>query len=440
MRQIISAQLIYRNLLGLSLIMFACFSAAYAQTTSFTYQGGLNDGATVANGTYNMQFALFNADAGGNQIGSTQSALVSVTNGVFTVQLNFGATAFADGGLRYLQITINGATLSPRQQITSTPYSLRSISAANADALSSACAGCVTNAQINSVDGSKVTGTVSNAANAVSSTTATNFSGSLSGDVTGTQSATVVSNVGGKTSTQISTSVTDTTNATPNNTANTIVKRDTSGNFSAGTITANLTGNASTATTATNATNFTGSLAGDVTGTQSATVVSKVGGKTSAQVATSVTDTTNATSANTPNTIVKRDASGNISFNGFLRSAAATFDHDCVDVDGVPALVGVNNNNGTCNVILAVGTVDGFPLIFTSRSTFLGGTFSSDGSGVATITQPGVGDFAAFFVVSAGPFGTPPQPVNTNSANSSQSIKSEGDVKPRSFGAVSPKP
>ena len=46
-----------------------------------------------------------------------------------------------------------------------------------------------------------------------------------------------------------------TSNATNANTASTIVARDASGNFSAGTITASLSGNASTATTATNATN-----------------------------------------------------------------------------------------------------------------------------------------------------------------------------------------
>ncbi|MDR3574555.1 MAG: hypothetical protein P4L50_11875, partial [Anaerolineaceae bacterium] len=48
-------------------------------------------------------------------------------------------------------------------------------------------------------------------------------------------------------------------------TPNTIVQRDASGNFSAGTITANVSGSA---------TSFTGSLAGDVTGTQGATTVS----------------------------------------------------------------------------------------------------------------------------------------------------------------------
>ena len=47
------------------------------------------------------------------------------------------------------------------------------------------------------------------------------------------------------------------TTAVSANTANTIVLRDGSGNFTAGTITAALTGNASTATTATNATNIT---------------------------------------------------------------------------------------------------------------------------------------------------------------------------------------
>ena len=102
---------------------------------------------------------------------------------------------------------------------------------------------------------------------------------------------------------------------------NTIVKRDASGNFSAGTITANLTGNvtgslsgnATTATTATSATNFSGSLAGDVTGTQAATTVSSVGGQSAANVASGVVAANNATNTNTPNTIVKRDASGNFS-------------------------------------------------------------------------------------------------------------------------------
>jgi len=74
--------------------------------------------------------------------------------------------------------------------------------------------------------------------------------------------------------------------ATSANTPSAIVRRDASGNFSAGTITANLNGNA------TSATSFSGSLAGEVAGTQAATVVS------------------NAVATNTANRIVRRDGSG----------------------------------------------------------------------------------------------------------------------------------
>ncbi len=97
------------------------------------------------------------------------------------------------------------------------------------------------------------------------------------------------------------------TTATSANTENAIVARDSSGNFSAGTIVASLNGNATTATTATN---FIGSLAGDVTGTQGATVVSFVGGQTAATVAAATVLVDAATNLNTANAFVKRDGTG----------------------------------------------------------------------------------------------------------------------------------
>jgi hypothetical protein len=97
--------------------------------------------------------------------------------------------------------------------------------------------------------------------------TATNFSGSLSGDVTGNQNATSVSLVGGVTAANVATGSNAANAATNLNTVSTIVKRDASGNFSAGTITASLSGNSTTATsatTATTATNIDGGLAGSL--------------------------------------------------------------------------------------------------------------------------------------------------------------------------------
>src|ERR1700736_5387550 len=103
-----------------------------AQTTSFTYQGRLTDGGNAANGSYDLQFALFDASSGGTQIGSTLTrSAVSANGGVFSVSLDFGVNAFP-GADRFLEIGVRTAgggaftILSPRQQITSTPYAIRS--------------------------------------------------------------------------------------------------------------------------------------------------------------------------------------------------------------------------------------------------------------------------------------------------------------------------
>src|ERR1700730_11805642 len=75
------------------------------QTTSFTYQGRLTDGGTPANGNYDLQFALFDNSAGGTQVGATQTlSTVLVVNGVFTVNLDFGAGSFP-GASRFLEIS-----------------------------------------------------------------------------------------------------------------------------------------------------------------------------------------------------------------------------------------------------------------------------------------------------------------------------------------------
>jgi len=115
---------------------------APAQTTSFTYQGRFTDGGTAANGAYDMQFRLFDSATvgAGNQIGSTiNNGAVSVKEGVFTVQLDYGAAAFA-GADRYLEIGVRPAgsadaftLLSPRQQLTSAVYAIRAGVATTAD-------------------------------------------------------------------------------------------------------------------------------------------------------------------------------------------------------------------------------------------------------------------------------------------------------------------
>jgi hypothetical protein len=130
-------------------LFFLNTAIAFAQTTSFTYQGRLLDGGTPANGVYEIQFTLWDATAGGTQLPQPAPVTITRTNvpvsaGSFTVQpLDLGAVAFP-GADRFLEISVRRnaldpfTTLSPRQQITATPYAIRSLTAATADTASNA--------------------------------------------------------------------------------------------------------------------------------------------------------------------------------------------------------------------------------------------------------------------------------------------------------------
>ncbi len=116
-------------------------TTSLAQTTSFTYQGRLTDNGTPASGNSDLQFLLWTGLSGGLQVGTTQTInAVAVSNGVFTVSLDFGGTAFP-GASRFLEIRTRPAgsgsftLLSRRQPITATPYAVRSLVASSADSV-----------------------------------------------------------------------------------------------------------------------------------------------------------------------------------------------------------------------------------------------------------------------------------------------------------------
>jgi len=109
---------------------------ATALGTAFTYQGRLGDGGAPANGSYDLTLKLYDAVTNGAQVGATADLRAQgVTNGLFTVTLDFGADAFA-GEARWLEIQVrtNGAaayiTLTPRQPLTATPYALYALTPA----------------------------------------------------------------------------------------------------------------------------------------------------------------------------------------------------------------------------------------------------------------------------------------------------------------------
>ena len=117
-------------LIGLALA--ASLHQAAAQGTAFTYQGRLNDGTNPANGQYDFQFQVFDAATAGASYGSPNPntvAGVGVSNGLFTVTLDFGGSVFT-GPARWLQTSVrtNGSAsytlLNARQPLTATPYAI----------------------------------------------------------------------------------------------------------------------------------------------------------------------------------------------------------------------------------------------------------------------------------------------------------------------------
>ena len=101
---------------------------AFAQSTAFTYQGRLNDASGPATGLYDLAFTLYTDPTNGYAVGwgAITNAATPVTNGLFTVTLNFGYGVF-DGTERWLELAVqpaggtNFTTLVPRQAISPAP-------------------------------------------------------------------------------------------------------------------------------------------------------------------------------------------------------------------------------------------------------------------------------------------------------------------------------
>jgi trimeric autotransporter adhesin len=129
-------------------------SAQAPQGTAFTYQGALRQDGSAVNGTVDMVFDLFDAATAGNAVGPTlaftaaNGNAVIVDDGVFTVTLDFGVTAFnvPVSDQRFLRVTVNGTALAPRTPVQNAPYALQARTSELAYTVSN---GSIGTAQIN---------------------------------------------------------------------------------------------------------------------------------------------------------------------------------------------------------------------------------------------------------------------------------------------------
>ena len=192
-----------RGFLLVAMSLVALGVSGQTVPTAINFQGRASDNTPAQNpidGTVNMVFEIWDAQSGGTRLWVEPAAgtiPIAVTKGIFNVILGrngvpLPASIFTSGTSRYLQLTVGGQALTPRQTITSVGY------ADQCDTAATVTNGVLTTgsysdpAWITSLAGSKISGTVASA------TTATNFSGSLAGDVTGTQGATSVVKIQGR--------------------------------------------------------------------------------------------------------------------------------------------------------------------------------------------------------------------------------------------------
>ena len=106
--------------------------------TAFTYQDRLTDGGTPATGNYDFTFQVYDAATSGAAQGiAIGKDAVSVKDGLFTVDLDFGSNVFK-GDAWWLDISVRKSgttpytTLTPRQPVRATPYTIYAPSAGTA--------------------------------------------------------------------------------------------------------------------------------------------------------------------------------------------------------------------------------------------------------------------------------------------------------------------
>ncbi len=128
-------KLIFTFLLFIFLIFSSTVLGQVPQLINF--QGVLKDTANIPqSGIFSMTFSIYDQPAGGSLVWSETQGSVLVNRGLFNVLLgsvNLIPYSLFDQKDRWLEVTVNGVVLSPRQRIVSVAYAYKSNRATWAD-------------------------------------------------------------------------------------------------------------------------------------------------------------------------------------------------------------------------------------------------------------------------------------------------------------------
>ncbi|MFV2045306.1 MAG: hypothetical protein ACC700_18990 [Anaerolineales bacterium] len=110
-------------LLGGILIFGFVLAGCIVLPPNFTYQGRLlnSSGAPVPDANYTFDFGLWDASSAGTKVCTDAGNTVSVTDGLFDAAVE-GCDVEVYRSPLWLEVTVGGETLSPRQKLRGAPY------------------------------------------------------------------------------------------------------------------------------------------------------------------------------------------------------------------------------------------------------------------------------------------------------------------------------
>ena len=162
-----------------------CLLNFSASAEPFTYQGQLSDNGAPANGRYDMTFSLADSATGGLALAVDTINNVSVTDGLFTVEVDFPSNLL-NSSSRWMSINVEGTILSPRIRLRDTPRAQNAVRANTAGTLEFPFSGIGSVSTMMSIQNTSSTGNASALFGEITDTSPGGFSAGVRGENRGT--------------------------------------------------------------------------------------------------------------------------------------------------------------------------------------------------------------------------------------------------------------
>ena len=123
----VACKLLSAIFLSVCIIFSICLYYSFAEVPcKINYQGRLIKDNVPVDGTKPMSFSIYDDAAGGTLLWTSEGVDVEVYNGLFRYVLDLSSINWAAGETLYLEVKVDGETLTPREEMSAYPYAINS--------------------------------------------------------------------------------------------------------------------------------------------------------------------------------------------------------------------------------------------------------------------------------------------------------------------------